>query len=103
MLQIYKKKEKYLIDVSLKSIEIIYEILEINLNYKFTNEHKRTNKAINDSRKLSRRNKNGVANSIKQYRQVFEENHGFINNLSMIDLIFNQGIGSLDFFEKSNI
>tara|TARA_B100001758_G_scaffold236617_1_gene237859 strand:- start:113 stop:730 length:618 start_codon:yes stop_codon:yes gene_type:complete len=101
--EIFEKKEKYLIDVSLKSIEIIYQILEVNLNYKFTNEYKRTNKAINDSRELSRRNKTGAANSIKQYHQVFEENHGFIKNLSMIDLIFNQGIGSLDFFEKSNI
>jgi hypothetical protein len=33
----------------------------------------------------------------KQYHQVFETRRGFVPNLSIIDLIFNEGPNALDF------
>ena len=34
----------------------------------------------------------------KKYNQTFETNNGFINDLSVIDLIFNCGPNSIDYF-----
>lgn len=35
------------------------------------------------------------------YHQVFEEKHGFQSNLSILDLLFNEGPGSLSVLKKS--
>ena len=42
-------------------------------------------------------------NVIQSYPQVFDNRHGHIQNLSMLDLIFNEGIGCLNFFNESKI
>lgn len=34
--------------------------------------------------------------NIKEYTQVFSNKNGFINNLSIIDLIFNEGPNSIN-------
>ena len=38
-----------------------------------------------------------------RYPQVFETKHQFINNLSILDLIFNLGPQSLEFLERQNL
>ena len=34
-----------------------------------------------------------------EYRQVFHEKHGFLSDLSMIDLLFNKGLKALEYME----
>ena len=38
---------------------------------------------------------------INKYTQVFESKHGFINNLSVLDLIFNEGPNAINFIKTS--
>jgi hypothetical protein len=38
--------------------------------------------------------------SFKPYTQVFGEKHGFINNLSILDLLFNEGRFALDYLKE---
>jgi hypothetical protein len=35
-----------------------------------------------------------------KYIQVFDDKHGFINNLSVLDLLFNEGKFALDYMQK---
>ena len=37
--------------------------------------------------------------SMEPYPQVFEERHGFIPNLSILDLLFNEGTNALDYLK----
>jgi hypothetical protein len=37
------------------------------------------------------------------YHQVFESNHGHIGNLSIVDLLFNEGPNTLQYLEKQNL
>jgi hypothetical protein len=37
------------------------------------------------------------------YTQVFGEKHGFINNLSILDLLFNEGRFALDYLKEQGI
>lgn len=37
------------------------------------------------------------------YHQVFESNHGHIGNLSVLDLLFNEGPNTLQYLEKQNL
>ena len=39
---------------------------------------------------------------MKEYNQVFMEKHGFIDNLSIIDLLFNLGPESKDYLTSLN-
>jgi len=37
------------------------------------------------------------------YSQVFDDKHGFINNLSILDLLFNEGPNALSYLESQTI
>jgi len=37
------------------------------------------------------------------YTQVFDDKHGFLNNLSVLDLLFNEGKYALDYLKSQNI
>lgn len=39
-------------------------------------------------------------NTFKPYNQVFEANHGFLPNLSILDLLFNEGPNTLNYLES---
>ena len=80
------------------SIELIFQILELELNYSFTKKYKAECHLTNDLRNISDRKRVETKNAIQSYPQVFDNRHGHIQNLSMLDLIFNEGIGCLNFF-----
>ena len=88
---IFKIKEKYLIDLNNKSLDLIMQILKADRNINFSTQYQ-SNLSENDFRSSSFKSKN-----ISKYDQVFSTNHGFINNLSVIDLIFNIGPESMSF------
>jgi hypothetical protein len=39
----------------------------------------------------------------EEYTQVFGDKHGFITNLSILDLIFNEGRFALDYLKQQTI
>ena len=51
--EIFEKKEKFLIDINIKSIELIFQILELELNYSFTKKYKDEYHLTNDLRNIS--------------------------------------------------
>ena len=67
------------------------QILKADRNINFSTQYQ-SNLSENDFRSSSFKSKN-----ISKYDQVFSTNHGFINNLSIIDLIFNIGPESMSF------
>jgi hypothetical protein len=101
-IEIFEKKEEFLIDITIKSIAIIFEIIEKDLKFKFTSSFQDNCNSDSDFRNLSIRNSKAKTNLIQTYTQVFETEHGFISNLSIIDLIFNEGLNSLNYFKKTN-
>lgn len=61
-----------------------------------------TNPEIKDLRYLinSKRKSDFQA---EPYTQVFQENHGFLPNLSVLDLLFNEGPNALGYLERQNL
>ena len=41
--------------------------------------------------------------NLKRYIQVFNQNHGFISNLSILDLIFMEGPNALNYLENQSL
>ena len=100
LLCLYNKKEKYLIDFNIKSINILFEMLQIDLEYDFTNSYEENYSNMSDYR-INSENFNSNEIKINKYTQVFESKHGFINNLSVLDLIFNEGPNAINFIKAS--
>ena len=100
LLYLYNKKEKYLIDFNIKSINILFEMLQIDLEYDFTNSYEENYSNMSDYR-INSENFNSNEIKINKYTQVFESKHGFINNLSVLDLIFNEGPNAINFIKTS--
>ena len=99
-IEIFEKKEEFLIDITIKSIRIIFNILEKDLKFKFTSSFQDNYNSNLDFRNLGFRNSKAKTNIIRPYTQVFETEHGFISNLSVIDLVFNEGLNSLNYFNN---
>ncbi|MBC8307788.1 MAG: WbqC family protein [Pelagibacterales bacterium] len=97
---LYNKKEKYLVDFNLKSINILFEMLQIDLEYDFTNSYEENNSSISDYR-INPENFNSNEIKIDRYTQVFQSKHGFISNLSVLDLIFNEGPNAINFLKTN--
>ena len=93
-IKLYSEKEKFLADFNIKCIRLISNLLDLDLDYKISNEYVEKTNDIIDLRDLSNARKEKKIETPK-YIQVFESKHGYINNLSIIDLIFSEGPNSV--------
>ena len=92
-IKLYSEKEKFLADFNIKCIRLISNLLDLDLDYKISNEYVEKTNDIIDLRDLSNARKEKKIDTPK-YIQVFESKHGYINNLSVLDLIFSEGPNS---------
>ncbi len=98
--KIFAKKEKFLIDINLKSIDLLFELIDRKLKYNFTEKYNQNYTGYLDSREISNFNFSDKSLSFKKYTQVFETKYGFKENLSMLDLLFNYGPNYYNFLIK---
>ena len=87
---IFEKKHKYLIDLNLDIHQFVMSALQENVHYSKTSEYLSPEASSNDFRKLINAKKQ-PAYDLTKYTQMFDEKHGFIENLSILDLLFMQG------------
>lgn len=98
---IFEKKHKYLKDLNENVFEIINACLDFKPQFKLTSEYFQDVAPIVDFRNLVNGKKD--PNNFDPYTQVFQEKHGFINNLSVIDLLFNEGRYAVDYLKKQKL
>lgn len=94
----FEKKHHRLYDMNLESIELIAESIQAELDYTFTESYESKPKSAIDLRPLVNA-KNPTGLLFDPYTQVFDDRHGFIPNLSILDLIFNEGPNTLNYLE----
>ena len=89
----YEKKYDFLIDFNTELTLRIMELAGIKKNLRMTGSYGNTesgNQGIIDLRDLIEPGK-GEPNNPQTYWQVFKQKHGFLPNLSAVDLLFNMG------------
>jgi hypothetical protein len=98
---IFTKKHTFLMDLNFETIEIVSKCLGMKLQFNQTAEY--FHEAINyaDFRFLANGKKD--TSTFEPYTQVFGEKHGFINNLSVLDLLFNEGRFALDYLKEQKL
>ncbi|GLU44235.1 hypothetical protein Musp01_18590 [Muricauda sp. NBRC 101325] len=96
---LYEGSDDNLFDFNLKSIEIIADCIGISISNERTEVYKVAHENVFDGRFLIEAKKEKKM-EFEPYAQVFEERHGFIPNLSILDLLFNEGTNTLTYLKN---
>ncbi len=101
ILPIFQKKHNYLMDLNMETMAIVSKCLRLEFDYEETTEyfHEVTDKV--DHRNLINGKKD--TSVFEPYTQVFGDKHGYLNNLSILDLLFNEGRYAMDYLKKQQL
>lgn len=94
---IFNQKHKYLMDLNLETIEIISKCLGLQMQAVKTEEYFQ-NAPQMDFRSLANGKKDSY--EFESYPQVFEEKFQYLNNLSILDLLFNESRHALTYLKN---
>ena len=98
---IFEKKHTFLLDLNLQSMETVCKCLGIPFTYQETNEYFHEVSHQKDYRYLINGKKD--SNLFHSYPQVFQEKNGFVSNLSILDLLFNEGRYALEYLQNQEL
>jgi hypothetical protein len=99
---LYHQKHPFLLDFNLKLIEVFCDFLQIDMPSLKTKTFELEPLGILDMRYLADAKKKAAIDQTK-YVQVFGDRHGFIENASIVDLLFNEGTNALSYLKKLNL
>lgn len=89
LMPLFETKFDFILDLNFKCFEILQDSLQLELNISESAVFEKEPLNKTDFRQLVKRNYE--ANNLENYTQVFTEKHGFVPNLSILDLLFNEG------------
>lgn len=98
---LFEKKHEFMMDLNFEAMEIVTSCLGMDLSYTKTTEYFHDVEGLKDYRHLVNGKKDTA--QFEPYTQVFEEKHGFINNLSILDLLFNEGRYAMEYLKNQQL
>jgi hypothetical protein len=99
---IFAKKHEFLLDLNFEALEIVFKCLRMKVEISKTTEYlPQVDPTITDFRTLVDGKKD--RSTFTKYTQVFDDKYGFINNLSILDLIFNEGKYAMDYLKEQTL
>jgi len=96
-LPFFEEQEEYLVNFNNKLQAVILSLLQEEKDIKTTTEY------LHQGNFSDLRNHNWNFKKQERYDQVFMEKHGFIANLSILDLLFNLGPESADYLHNLDL
>ena len=96
---LYEKKFDFLVDFNLELMQVVFSLMKMKRKISFTKGYEKIPADIKDCRDVLNK-KNIPSVKFPRYAQVFEDRHGFISNLSIADLLFNQGNEAKDYLRE---
>lgn len=88
---------EFLFDFNIGLMELCFKLLKLSPNISYTTEYVKNVEDLEDYRHAKGSNAQSDIRTLRPYFQVFEERNSFIPNLSIVDLLFNQGPQSKQF------
>ena len=98
---LFETAQKYLMDFNLKTIDVICSCLQMAPPTGKTDRYRNVPKDMCDARFLIKR-KQDLKTSFENYTQVFGDRHGFVENVSTLDLLFNEGTNAPAYLKNQN-
>jgi len=94
---LFLNSESSLLDFNMKIFDLICDLLDFDIDYTFSNTYEK--EPIEKDLRFLIDAKSNKDFGLKTYTQVLEANHGFLPNLSILDLLFNEGTNALNYLE----
>lgn len=88
-------------DLNFETMEVVSKCLGMKLAFEKSTEYFHEANNYTDFRTLANGKKD--LSVFEPYTQVFGEKHGFLNNLSILDLLFNEGRFATDYLKGQNL
>lgn len=98
---VFEQKHTFMMDLNFQILDIVSDCLGMSLRYDKTEEYFHEVSGVQDLRYLANGKKD--TSEFEPYTQVFGDKHGFINNLSILDLLFNEGRYALDYLKRQRL
>jgi hypothetical protein len=100
---LFEKKHDFLLDLNFETLAILSKCLRMKIDYKTTTEyfHDVDTAIFTDYRALVNGKKD--LSTFENYTQVFDDKYGFINNLSVLDLLFNEGKYAAEYLKTQKL
>lgn len=100
---LFEKKYEFLLDLNFEVLDIVFKCLRMKVEYNKTTEyfHQVDENNISDYRNLVEGKKD--ISEFEKYTQVFDDKYGFLNNLSILDLLFNEGKYAMDYLKEQKL
>ena len=96
--QIYENEERSLFNFNLKGLEVIQQILKTERKFSFTEDYQEKPEGTDLRNAFSA--KDHSEKGFEEYYQTFSDKLGFIEDLSIIDLICNKGPESMTYIKN---
>jgi len=94
-----EKKYEYLHELNTAINELIIKLINMPVNIELTTIFEKAPENSTDYRGIMSPNKIPTNLELKPYIQVFSDRHPFMPNLSILDLLFNQGPNSISYLK----
>ncbi|WP_091869844.1 WbqC family protein [Pricia antarctica] len=98
---LYEHTFEKLLDFNLKTIQSVCDCLQIHMPKQKTIEYRPEPSDVKNSRFLVS-SKRKLEIRQEKYVQVFGDRHGFVENTSILDLLFNEGTNALAYLRNQN-
>lgn len=100
---IFDRKYIFLLDLNFEVLEIVLKCMRMKVDFGKTLEyfHEIGDNSVIDLRNLVEGKKDN--STFQNYTQVFDDKYGFINNLSVLDLLFNEGKYAMDYLKEQTL
>lgn len=95
---LFNLKEKYLLDFNIKGLEMIQKILKTEKAHSLNKEYIKNPDEVNFRDRFSAKLPSEF--EMEEYYQTFSDRSGFLNDLSILDLICNKGPESLTYIKN---
>ena len=99
---LFHTKQTFLLDFNFKCLEVIFGCLQLEFQYMKTTSYESKPSNYLDFRYLVNARKEKEY-KLESYTQVFSNKHGYINNLSILDLLFNEGTNTVPYLQSQKI
>ncbi|WP_410494314.1 WbqC family protein [Chryseobacterium sp. G0186] len=96
--KIFDLKEKFLLDFNIKGLEIIQQILKTEKAHSLNEEYIKNPESIDFRETFSAKKPSEF--EMESYYQTFSDKFGFLEDLSVLDLICNKGPESLTYIKS---
>ena len=95
---VFEKDHTFLLDLNLHSMEVVADCLQWSMSYVWTETYEMQSSHEDHRWLVNAKEKTDL--SFENYPQVFSEKIGFVENLSVLDLLFNEGTNAMTYLKR---